>query len=889
MDRAKKSSALHMPPTGTTVAGQSKPSFFNCFIGEAQSTRKSVVQTNMLGNNSFCLKGGCSGTVQVLEMDRCLTAPCLAFPIYSLETRRLVKCNKCFYVSSLQAHLLNSRGSNGLEKKLPVKFSLTPTRGGGRGGDSTQAVRPHHRSLGKMTHQTDNGSSSTSGFSQKEPGAADKFRTFSFERSSTAEPLPMHKESLLVTIPEPQGPTIPKYAQHLPPLDRPLKAAEKEKDEGAGETRKPTIKDEMKVGDPSFTLSSQRDIDARRPRDGVMLKIHTDDAECCNKEVTSCHQNNTKYNRVQSYELRQEPPKRQQCGQGEDALRQDEGQSYVDDEQTRLIGFLISRIEKSGSTEDDALYLGRLIQRLKAKGGLNKLLERITGSEALGTSERQDDNDKVAPLGVQGGGNKRTELPQWLFVKEGDSADISALPCMKKKALNGTERKYVGPPISPSTRNISTFAPVGGKFLVDPPMSHISFARKKGMQKGSDSPKLPFSPGPQLRERNLHWQTDASQRMGQSWVSWRQCSKGDPSEIIQPSFSQEETSQIFHNINTGQEMSQNPSQPLLLISSAPSDLVNYIARATKTDMKTRDPSPRCADRQKEDERVKEEAAYSYSGWGTWKSSPCKASDPPTNDPPRQPQGRKVKYLEPRGRRKISCPSQSSRLTNVGRKNKSREDIGEARKDKNETVDFVLSSDGLQQDAPVLDCQTPKLPQPPPHNRMQQPKGKSERSPALRLGVDVSRSESPCVALVGNDPYRDHYPTSPMVTNAKSRNRQQHRHSTVQDNPVRATTPSKARARQMLSRQRSKLRETSSSMPCDVPGGAPMQTRYLVTPLSMPAVETGLTERSLARANFPSNDQLDKNVDDIIKETVMAMKSSITCSTVAPVMPDLPLL
>jgi hypothetical protein len=51
-----------------------------------------------------------------VEMDRVLTSPCFDFPLYSIEKRRIVKCSKCFYVSSLQAHKLNSIGSG----KLPV-------------------------------------------------------------------------------------------------------------------------------------------------------------------------------------------------------------------------------------------------------------------------------------------------------------------------------------------------------------------------------------------------------------------------------------------------------------------------------------------------------------------------------------------------------------------------------------------------------------------------------------------------------------------------------------------------------------------------------------------------------------------------------------------------
>lgn len=35
---------------------------------------------------------------------------CSFIPIYCLENRRMVRCKKCFYVSSLQAHKFNSRG-----------------------------------------------------------------------------------------------------------------------------------------------------------------------------------------------------------------------------------------------------------------------------------------------------------------------------------------------------------------------------------------------------------------------------------------------------------------------------------------------------------------------------------------------------------------------------------------------------------------------------------------------------------------------------------------------------------------------------------------------------------------------------------------------------------
>lgn len=872
MDRANKRSSLRMPPVGTAVAGQSKPSFFNCFIGEAQSTRKSVVQTSLLGNNGFCLKAGCSGTVHVLEMDRCLTSPCLAFPIYSLETRRLVKCNKCFYVSSLQAHLLNSRGSNRLAKKLPVvKLSKVSTKGEEKGGDSTQAVRPHHGFLGKISQRSGNGSSTTSDFIPKEPGAADKFRTFSIERSSAAESPPMHKETLQVSIPEPQNDTIPKYAQQLSPLEDPLSATEKEKD--GGEMGKQKGKDGSMVGDPSVALTNQQANGGRRERDGPLVKDPTDATECWKKEVTPRHQNNTKCSREQRDELSQEPSNRQQCGQSDGAPRHNEGQSCLDDERNRLIGSLINRIENSGSTEDDALHLGRLIQRLKAKGGLDKLLETINGSGALDTGELQD--NKVATLGGQGGSNRTTELPQWLFVKKGASADISALPSLERNAYNGNEQKYVGPPTSPSARHSSASDGVGGKFVVDPPISPISHARKKGMQEGR-----------RWQERHLQRQMDASQHMDQSRASRRQRSQGDPSEIIQPFFSREEATQMFHYRDTGKSQLSPPS------AAVPSDLVNYIARATKTDMKARDPSPRHAYEQQEGSRAIEEAGYA---WGQpWKSSSCKASDPPMNDPPQhhvaatrqEPRGRKAKYLEPGGRRKISCPSQSSKLTNVDRKYKNREDRGKTWGGEKEKVDFVPNTDRLQQDAPVHSCLIPNPPQTPPHNRKQQRQGTSEGKRAPRLRVSMSPSESPATGLVDDDPYRDHYPASPMDSN--DRNNQQFTHDTLVGNPVRATSPSKARARRQLSRQRSKHHTTSWSMPYDVPGAVPKPPGYLATPLSLPAVETGLTERSLARANLPSNDQIDKNVDDIIKETVTVMKSSITRSAIAPTIPHLPL-
>lgn len=88
-----------------------RSSFLNCFVGETQTTKKSILQTNLLGNNCFCLKHNCSGIVHVVEMERIRTLACSDIPLYNIETRRLVKCNKCFYVSSLQGHRMNSSGA----------------------------------------------------------------------------------------------------------------------------------------------------------------------------------------------------------------------------------------------------------------------------------------------------------------------------------------------------------------------------------------------------------------------------------------------------------------------------------------------------------------------------------------------------------------------------------------------------------------------------------------------------------------------------------------------------------------------------------------------------------------------------------------------------------
>ena len=113
---------LRQPPSPPKKEASS--SFMSCFVGEAQSTKVSPIQTHLLGDNCFCPKTTCHGIVHVEEMDRSLTAPCTDIPVYSLELRRVVKCNKCFYVSSLAAHKLNSQHGHG---KLPIVKLHRPT------------------------------------------------------------------------------------------------------------------------------------------------------------------------------------------------------------------------------------------------------------------------------------------------------------------------------------------------------------------------------------------------------------------------------------------------------------------------------------------------------------------------------------------------------------------------------------------------------------------------------------------------------------------------------------------------------------------------------------------------------------------------------------------
>ena len=107
----KRKAVLRKPPRSQQDHVAAPYSFLSCFVGETQSTKMSPAQTDLLGNSCFCLKKNCSGIVHVVEMERTRTLSCTDIPLYSLETRRLVKCNKCFYVSTLQAHRLNSRGN----------------------------------------------------------------------------------------------------------------------------------------------------------------------------------------------------------------------------------------------------------------------------------------------------------------------------------------------------------------------------------------------------------------------------------------------------------------------------------------------------------------------------------------------------------------------------------------------------------------------------------------------------------------------------------------------------------------------------------------------------------------------------------------------------------
>ena len=113
----KKRSALRKPPEQAKAEAPQSSSFMSCFVGESQSTKVSAVQTHLLGDNCFCPKSSCPGIVHVVEMDRVLTAPCSDIPLYSMETRRMVKCKKCFYVNSLTAHKLISQRGNG---RLPI-------------------------------------------------------------------------------------------------------------------------------------------------------------------------------------------------------------------------------------------------------------------------------------------------------------------------------------------------------------------------------------------------------------------------------------------------------------------------------------------------------------------------------------------------------------------------------------------------------------------------------------------------------------------------------------------------------------------------------------------------------------------------------------------------
>jgi hypothetical protein len=130
------------------------PSILSCFIGEAQSSKKSAVQTHLLGNNCFCLRANCPGIVYVVELDRVLTSPCFDFPLYSIEKRRIVKCSKCFYISSLQAHKLNSIGKGRLPvvklDRAPNTDVLKQANEQGALFDQTSSTRATRPSLGHV-------------------------------------------------------------------------------------------------------------------------------------------------------------------------------------------------------------------------------------------------------------------------------------------------------------------------------------------------------------------------------------------------------------------------------------------------------------------------------------------------------------------------------------------------------------------------------------------------------------------------------------------------------------------------------------------------------------------------------------------------------------------
>ena len=115
------------PPQKEAPPAAASTSFMSCFVGEAQSTKVSPVQTHLLGDNCFCPKTTCRGIVHVEEIDRSLTAPCTDIPVYSLELRRVVKCDKCSYVSSLAAHKLHSQHGRGRLPVVKLHRPITPS------------------------------------------------------------------------------------------------------------------------------------------------------------------------------------------------------------------------------------------------------------------------------------------------------------------------------------------------------------------------------------------------------------------------------------------------------------------------------------------------------------------------------------------------------------------------------------------------------------------------------------------------------------------------------------------------------------------------------------------------------------------------------------------
>ncbi|CAB9504285.1 expressed unknown protein [Seminavis robusta] len=670
-ERKGRSSLRYPPHNQQNGTNKASPSFLSCFIGESQSTKRSVMQTHLLGMNCYCLKANCSGIVHVVEMDRVLTSPCFDFPIYSLETRRIVKCNKCFYVSSLQAHRLNSIGKGKLpvvklaraaaanandESKSATCDSTKATRGGVGYVNKTSTVDHRKRADDKQS------TSSSSIYSKTSTG-------------------------------NPRGASITSSSRISSTGDNPNT-----------NTSYSDNKKHVSIVDGHKVIHHQG---GGSKGNDVYQIVGVND-----------HARDNSFPPLDNNEKDEPYPKPTDEDSAEAAAH---------------IAQLIEAIKATGA-EDEALQIASLIRKIQAQGdwfggGKTSSPREPDGGRASQARESRDlsYDQLVGGREMLAVDDDRVEPPEWLFVKSKDEGDVST----DISGLHSTLKIQNDPPIQSSTttsrrsgeiRRIPIARVASPHRGLDPPnpaseasgseasgISEVRATISRKSKRSGHSRVTPHEASPVSRRsgqsRVVPIDASPMSRSGQTRFSASQVSRktksssparggfsssralsqksrsGESSDSqvshAQPNRSVSSSSKLGGSIsreashghpNRSESSSSRRRGEKSLASqelAGPSDLIQYIARAKNAETKTRDPPQR--NRMSAPADNEPNATRNTTGSGIGSSDPPVYAAQRVSRAQQEPGGTKAKYKDPKGRRRRSTPSRSSNLTNPNRK------------------------------------------------------------------------------------------------------------------------------------------------------------------------------------------------------------------------------